>query len=199
MQRKLEMSTRSIFLLRDFKKKGEEEYLHLPENCRLEFPDALPNNDNGAQKYKRFIIHISPDYGLYKDGHFQIEFNVRDVPEYPFQPPKVRMLTKIWHPNVHPDGTINVRVTKIDSEMIENGYNPMLGVQGVVHGVLGIFDGVMNENDPDNFQEALQQYQRNRQEFIEKVRQWITLYAQNPAVIEEHKAPQLTDSAEYQN
>lgn len=40
---------------------------------------------------------------LYHGGVYQLEFDVRDVANYPFEPPKVKMLTKIWHINVNAD------------------------------------------------------------------------------------------------
>lgn len=195
-ERTLMMSARSAYLLRDFKKTGEKEVLQLPPNATLEFPDSVEEEkETDTQKYKRFIVHIKVDEGLYKDGIFRIEFNVKDVPHYPFQPPHVKMLTKIWHPNVHPDGTICSRILKIDKDHVENGYNPLLGMQPVVHAMLQIFEGVMNENDPGNFQEALQQYQNDRQEFNKKAKEWTKLYAQG-VPIENHKLPGLLDSTD---
>jgi hypothetical protein len=47
----------------EFGQKGET--LELPPNCKLEFPDApLDRNEVTSGKYKRFIVHYTPDEGV---------------------------------------------------------------------------------------------------------------------------------------
>ena len=37
--------------------------------------------------------------GVYKGGIFHVE--IRIPREYPFEPPEVKFLTEIWHPNIN--------------------------------------------------------------------------------------------------
>uniref|UniRef100_A0A3B4ZZS1 E2 NEDD8-conjugating enzyme n=1 Tax=Stegastes partitus TaxID=144197 RepID=A0A3B4ZZS1_9TELE len=64
--------------------------------CKASFPDE--------DKLHHFQLAVSPDEGYYQSGRFQFEI---DVPEaYNMVPPKVRCLTRIWHPNITENGEI---------------------------------------------------------------------------------------------
>lgn len=41
---------------------------------------------------------MGPPNTPYEGGHFQLEIIIPD--SYPFSPPKIRFITKIWHPNI---------------------------------------------------------------------------------------------------
>jgi len=173
----LRTSTRSLFLLKEFGKTGER--LELPPSCLLEFPDAdpNPNANDGSGKYKRFIVHFSPDEGVYLGGTFQIHFNVNDVVEYPYKPPVAKMLTKVWHPNIDLNGSICHNFLKVDQIFGDGaGYAPTLGMSGVVMGVLNLFYGGENPDDPLNI-EAATQYKADRGAFEQKAREWTKQYA----------------------
>lgn len=55
----------------------------------------------------RIVItgRILPDSEIYNQGAYQIE--MRLTTQYPFDPPEVRFKTRIYHPNVCPDGKID--------------------------------------------------------------------------------------------
>jgi len=177
----LRASTRSTFLLKEFGRSGET--LELPITCELEFPDAPLSGEISANKYKRFIIHFTPDDGLYEGGVFRIE--IEATPEYPFKPPKAKMLTKLWHPNVDLQGAICHNYLKVDPAFGEGaGYSPALGMSGVVTGLLNLFYGGENPDDPLNL-EAAQQYKTNRSAFDSKAKQWTNEHAK-PIKIPNH-------------
>uniref|UniRef100_A0A3P8SHE1 E2 NEDD8-conjugating enzyme n=1 Tax=Amphiprion percula TaxID=161767 RepID=A0A3P8SHE1_AMPPE len=70
--------------------------LHPFCTCKASFPDE--------DKLHHFQLAVSPDEGYYQSGRFQFEI---DVPEaYNMVPPKVRCLTRIWHPNITENGEI---------------------------------------------------------------------------------------------
>lgn len=40
----------------------------------------------------------APPETVYEGGTYQVNIEVPD--QYPFKPPKIRLVTKIWHPNI---------------------------------------------------------------------------------------------------
>ncbi|XP_072496694.1 NEDD8-conjugating enzyme UBE2F isoform X2 [Notamacropus eugenii] len=72
---------------------------NLPCTCKVNFPD--PN------KLHYFQLTVSPDEGHYQGGKFQFEIEVPDA--YNMVPPKVKCLTRIWHPNITEMGEICLR------------------------------------------------------------------------------------------
>eukprot|EP01103_Thecamoeba_quadrilineata_P000985 TRINITY_DN10874_c0_g1_i1.p1 TRINITY_DN10874_c0_g1~~TRINITY_DN10874_c0_g1_i1.p1 ORF type:complete len:202 (+),score=30.61 TRINITY_DN10874_c0_g1_i1:3-608(+) len=174
----LRNSLRTLFLLKEFGRTGET--LELPDTCVLEFPDADPNPkaDFTSNRYKRFIVHISPDEGLYEGGTFRIEFSVLEVSEYPYKPPKAKLLTKIWHPNIDLEGGICHNYLKTDAIFRDGaGYSPVLGMSGVVTGILTLFyPGGENPDDPLNI-EAANQYRQENVAFVKKAKEWTKNYA----------------------
>ncbi|MBN3307916.1 UBE2F enzyme, partial [Amia calva] len=69
---------------------------NLPSTCKVNFPDV--------NKLHYFHLAVTPDEGYYQTGKFQFEI---DVPEaYNMVPPKVKCLTRIWHPNITEMGEI---------------------------------------------------------------------------------------------
>uniref|UniRef100_A0A8C5F4Q3 E2 NEDD8-conjugating enzyme n=1 Tax=Gadus morhua TaxID=8049 RepID=A0A8C5F4Q3_GADMO len=69
---------------------------HLPTTCKANFPDE--------DKLHHFHLAVSPDEGYYQSGRFQFEINVPEA--YNMVPPKVKCLTRIWHPNIAETGEI---------------------------------------------------------------------------------------------
>uniref|UniRef100_A0A7N5JHE3 E2 NEDD8-conjugating enzyme n=1 Tax=Ailuropoda melanoleuca TaxID=9646 RepID=A0A7N5JHE3_AILME len=69
---------------------------NLPCTCKVHFPD--PN------KLHCFQLTVTPDEGYYQGGKFQFETEVPDA--YNMVPPKVKCLTRIWHPNITETGEI---------------------------------------------------------------------------------------------
>eukprot|EP01106_Pelomyxa_sp_JSP_P005606 TRINITY_DN1890_c0_g1_i1.p1 TRINITY_DN1890_c0_g1~~TRINITY_DN1890_c0_g1_i1.p1 ORF type:complete len:227 (-),score=72.18 TRINITY_DN1890_c0_g1_i1:155-772(-) len=182
----MKMSMRSLLLLKEFGTTGER--MQLPDSCKVEFPDAPATQTSvtTAGKYKRFIVHYAPTEGLYAGGTFRIEFDVNKVPNYPMQPPKARMLTKVWHPNIDINGAICHNYLKTE-EAFHGGWTPALKMQALVHAILTMFDtksDSFNPEDPLNM-EATAQLVSNRDAFERQAREWVKQYAK-PVQIAPH-------------
>lgn len=179
-------SRRSMFLLRQFGRMGEQ--LDLPDNCTIEFPDAKEGETPGssADKYKRFVVHYRPEEGLYAGGVYRFEFDVTDVPEYPDKPPKVRCLTRVWHPNIALDGRVCHNFLQANPIYGEGcGYTPALGLSSLVNGVITMFDVDSSDRHSDSFNpasplntEAAEQFVKDYAAFVRAARDYTRQYAQ---------------------
>ncbi|VUZ43603.1 unnamed protein product, partial [Hymenolepis diminuta] len=53
---------------------------------------------------------IGPDDSPYAGGIFHLDIHF--PPDYPFKPPKITFITKIYHPNINSNGSICLDILK---------------------------------------------------------------------------------------
>ncbi|XP_067844081.1 NEDD8-conjugating enzyme UBE2F isoform X1 [Heptranchias perlo] len=112
---------------------------NLPSTCKLDFPDA--------NKLYSFQLNVMPDEGYYQGGKFQFE---TDVPEaYNMVPPKVKCLTRIWHPNITETGEICLSLLR-EHSIDGTGWAPTRTLKDL-----------LNFDDPLNI-EAAEHHQRDK-------------------------------------
>jgi ubiquitin-protein ligase len=60
--------------------------------------------ENAAAAWKEYVIigRILPQLGIYKEIAFRIEMKL--TAKYPQEPPEVRFVTPVYHPNIEEDG-----------------------------------------------------------------------------------------------
>uniref|UniRef100_A0A1B0D725 UBC core domain-containing protein n=1 Tax=Phlebotomus papatasi TaxID=29031 RepID=A0A1B0D725_PHLPP len=103
----------------------------------------------------------------YEGGKFQLEIKVPET--YPFNPPKVRFITKIWHPNISSvTGAICLDILK------ENWAAAM-----TLRTVLLSLQALLSAAEPDDPQDAIvaSQYKDNYEMFVLTARHWTNAYA----------------------
>uniref|UniRef100_A0A3Q1F9X3 E2 NEDD8-conjugating enzyme n=1 Tax=Acanthochromis polyacanthus TaxID=80966 RepID=A0A3Q1F9X3_9TELE len=116
---------------------------NLPSTCKASFPDE--------DKLHHFQLAVSPDEGYYQSGRFQFEI---DVPEaYNMVPPKVRCLTRIWHPNITENGEICLSLLR-EHSIDGTGWAPTRTLKDVVWGLNSLFTDLLNFDDPLNIDAA---------------------------------------------
>ena len=86
-----------------------------PSNC-----SGGPINDD---IYKWNATIIGPSDSPYQGGVFFLEINF--PVDYPFKPPKVHFITKVYHPNISPDGAICL-------DILKNAWSPALTTSAVL-------------------------------------------------------------------
>ena len=70
-----------------------------PQGCRVEVVDDDPRHWTGSIE--------GPKGSLYEGGVFHLDIEIPET--YPLKPPKMKFLTKIFHPNINDKGEISFR------------------------------------------------------------------------------------------
>uniref|UniRef100_UPI00398F2C51 NEDD8-conjugating enzyme UBE2F isoform X2 n=1 Tax=Pristiophorus japonicus TaxID=55135 RepID=UPI00398F2C51 len=164
---------------------------NLPSTCKLDFPDAnklysfqlnvMPGRFAEYQEQKFPAAAQSGmkqrcrvrDEGYYQGGKFQFEM---DVPEaYNMVPPKVKCLTRIWHPNITETGEICLSLLR-EHSIDGTGWAPTRTLKDVVWGLNSLFTDLLNFDDPLNI-EAAEQHLRDKEDFWSQVQDYIKRFA----------------------
>merc|ERR1719262_1468903 len=98
---------------------------------------ATPHEDN--LRYFDVII-TGPDSSPYEGGVFKLELFLPE--EYPMCPPKVRFLTKIYHPNID-------RLGRICLDILKTKWSPALQIRSVLLSLQALLSSP-NPSDPLN-------------------------------------------------
>ncbi|XP_021089849.1 NEDD8-conjugating enzyme UBE2F isoform X2 [Meriones unguiculatus] len=114
-----------------------------------------------------------PYEGYYQGGKFQFETEVPDA--YNMVPPKVKCLTKIWHPNITETGEICLSLLR-EHSIDGTGWAPTRTLKDVVWGLNSLFTDLLNFDDPLNI-EAAEHHLRDKEDFRDKVDEYIKRYA----------------------
>jgi len=144
----------------------EEEYwarlAYEAELMRKEEPTFEPVNGD-IRRWRGYIIGT----GIYEGGVFEIEIEV--TRRFPFEPPIVKFLTKIWHPNIHPEQQ------RVCIGILGKDWSPSITLTGVVEAIRMLLNAP-NPHDPLN-REAAEQLLRDPKAFEKKAREWVKKYA----------------------
>ena len=96
---------------------------------------ATPYQDN--LRYFNVII-AGPQSSPYENGIFKLELFLPE--EYPMAPPKVRFLTKIYHPNID-------RLGRICLDILKDKWSPALQIRTVLLSIQALLSAP-NPDDP---------------------------------------------------
>ncbi|EAY08091.1 Ubiquitin-conjugating enzyme family protein [Trichomonas vaginalis G3] len=152
----------TLRLMKDFE---DIDTLH---SIYVHFPD--PNY------LKYFIVRVQPESGLWELGQFDFEFRIPD--EFPFQRPRVKCLTKIFHPNIDEEGSVCLSI-------LREAYNPTVSIPFLIAGIQYLFTEP-EPNDPLN-KEAAQQMINDFALFKTNVDKYVCLYCTNMDPLENYE------------
>jgi ubiquitin-conjugating enzyme E2 M len=128
----------------------------------LSFPE--PSNP------QRFIVAITPPQGLWRGGKHLFEFNIPD--EWPHKHPEIKILTRIWHPNIE-----ELPKQGVCLNIIRKNYNPTITITNLIVGLQFLFNEP-NPTDPLNI-EAANQYLSNYAAFKLKAEDYVQNYCED--------------------
>ncbi|XP_035014494.1 ubiquitin-conjugating enzyme E2 T [Hippoglossus stenolepis] len=106
----------------------------------------------------------------YEGGLFSLEIKVPD--RYPFEPPKIRFLTPIYHPNIDNSGRICHDALKLPPK---GAWRPSLNISTVLSSI----QLLMAEPNPDDplMADISSEFKYNKQLFMETARKWTKEHA----------------------
>ncbi|ALC49135.1 CG5440 [Drosophila busckii] len=131
---------------------------HPPPNC-------------SAELHKEDLYHwratlTGPSGSVYEGGSFRLD--IRFPPAYPFRPPQVRFMTRIYHCNVDSRGVICL-------DVLNERWSPVLNIAKVLLSIW-VLMSECNPNDPLVMGIA-EQYKTNRKEHDKIARYWTKRFA----------------------
>lgn len=108
-----------------------------------------------------------PSGSPYEGGVFEIDIHIPI--EYPFEPPKMKFLTKVWHPN------ISSQTGAICLDILKDQWSPALTIKTALLSLLAL----MCSPEPGDPQDAevAKMYMGNREEFDRTAKFWTESYA----------------------
>ena len=135
-------------------------------DLRKDAPDNCSAGPVGDNIYKWDAMIMGPEDSPYHGGMFKLEIHFPT--DYPFKPPKVLFVTKIYHPNVSTNGAICL-------DILKDQWSPALTVGKVLLSICSLLTDA-NPKDP-LMPDIAEQYERDREGFDNTARLWTRNYA----------------------
>jgi len=121
--------------------------------------------------YKWEVIIMGPAETPYEGGYFKARL---DFPQdFPIKPPKMRFISKMWHPNVHANGSVCISILHEGEdttgyEQPGERWSPVQTVETILLSVVSML-AAPNDESPANV-DAAKQWREDREAFKKQVR-----------------------------
>jgi len=129
-------------------------------------PTNISAGPIGEDLFKWTSTIMGPEGTVYHGGVFFL--NIQFPADYPFKPPKINFVTKIYHPNINRNGAICL-------DILKDQWSPALTISRVLLSI----SSLLADPNPDDplVPEAAQEFKTNRPKFDATAREWVQKYA----------------------
>ncbi|XP_053211113.1 ubiquitin-conjugating enzyme E2 N [Panonychus citri] len=124
---------------------------------------AIPDEHNARYFH---VVVAGPEGSPFDGGVFKLELFLPE--EYPMSAPKVRFMTKIYHPNID-------KLGRICLDILKDKWSPALQIRTVLLSIQALLSAP-NPDDP-LANDVAEQWKVNETEAIKTARDWTRLYA----------------------
>lgn len=148
-------------------KKIQKEIADIRHSLHSELPENIsvgPADENNLFLWNATII--GPTKTPYEGGLFKLQIHFPAT--YPFKPPVVKFLTRIFHPNINEIGEICLDILKTQ-------WSPALSITQVLLSISSLLSDP-NPNDPLN-PDAAHLYKNNRKQYNLMVEDYVNRFA----------------------
>ena len=135
-------STAERRLLKDLKKLEQES-----QSMQSQGITATPEEDS---LYRWRAVIFGPDETEWEGGVFRLVLEFTE--DYPNKPPKVKFLTKMFHPNIYNDGSICL-------DILQNMWSPVYDISSILTSVQSLLCDPNTKSPANN--EAAELFSKN--------------------------------------
>lgn len=125
---------------------------------------TLETNEDNI--YKWIVIMKGPEKSPYENGTFRL--SIEFPANYPFSPPLINFITRIYHCNINNSGGICL-------DILKDQWSPALTVNKVLLSIISL----LNDPNPDDplVPEIAEVYLKDREKYIENAKRHTEIYA----------------------
>uniref|UniRef100_A0AC35TI10 UBIQUITIN_CONJUGAT_2 domain-containing protein n=1 Tax=Rhabditophanes sp. KR3021 TaxID=114890 RepID=A0AC35TI10_9BILA len=124
---------------------------------------AIPDENNARYFH---VVMAGPDESPFQGGTFKLELFLPE--EYPMAAPKVRFMTKIYHPNID-------KLGRICLDILKDKWSPALQIRTVLLSIQALLSAP-NPDDP-LATDVAEQWKSDEGKAIQTAREWTRVYA----------------------
>ncbi|KRZ14210.1 Ubiquitin-conjugating enzyme E2 L3, partial [Trichinella zimbabwensis] len=135
------------------------------QKAELKLFKNITANENNLLQWRGLLL---PDKEPYCKGGFRVQI---DFPaEYPFKPPKISFLTKIYHPNVDEKGQLCLPL------ILPENWKPATKTEHIIDSLISL----VNQPEPEHSlrTELAEEYTKDRKKFMKNAEEYTKKYAE---------------------
>jgi|TARA_B100000282_G_scaffold270179_1_gene224064 ubiquitin-conjugating enzyme E2 D/E len=144
-------------------KRIKKEFEEIKNDSTLSF-SAAPNQEDNMFRWSAILN--GPEGSPYENGKFKL--NIVFPTDYPFKPPKINFVTKIYHCNINSSGSICL-------DILRDQWSPALTITKILLSL----SSLLNDPNPSDplVPDIAKKYLENKEEHDNLAKEWTSLHA----------------------